>query len=247
VAESDDTFLSRWSKRKAQLRQTGVEAPVEVPAEVPVEAPQPAPTVLKPSAVAPAVASPAIASDAAARATHQVTPTPTQRLPTLDDVAKLTADSDFSAFAAKGVDAVVRNAAMRKLFHSVPSFNVQDGLDVYIDDYSNLPLLPRAQLREMMQARFLGLLDDEVVDQGLPPSATPTATTLEASAATSSTQDLVPHEPSDADDPKAPLEQKPAHENPDLQLQSNHAAERDSAARSAVADPGHPVEPEHKP
>src|SRR5690348_6004651 len=53
-----------------------------------------------------------------------VTPTAgEQRLPTLEDLAQLTPDADFSAFMAHGVDETVKRAAVKKLF-SDPHFNV---------------------------------------------------------------------------------------------------------------------------
>jgi hypothetical protein len=51
---------------------------------------------------------------------------------------------------APGVDHGVRNAAMRKLF-SDPRFNVMDGLDVYIDDYSKPDPLPEGWLEKLNQ------------------------------------------------------------------------------------------------
>ena len=63
--------------------------------------------------------------------------------PTLDDVAVLTRESDYSRFVAPDVDGGVSNAALKKLF-SDPHFNVMDGLDTYIDDYSKPDPLPPA-------------------------------------------------------------------------------------------------------
>jgi hypothetical protein len=82
-------------------------------------------------------------------------------LPTLDDVAKLSRDSDFSPYVARNVDAGVRNAAMKKLF-SDPHFNVMDGPDTYIDDYGNPDPIPLSMLRRMNQARFSDCFDAEV-------------------------------------------------------------------------------------
>lgn len=63
--------------------------------------------------------------------------------PTLEEVAALTPDSDFKPFVARGVDENVRRSAMKKLFAD-PHFNVMDGLDVYIDDYSKFqPMTPQ--------------------------------------------------------------------------------------------------------
>jgi hypothetical protein len=62
--------------------------------------------------------------------------------PTLEQVASLTTESDFTPFVARGVDEAVRRAAMKKLFAD-PHFNVMDGLDTYIDDYNKFePLTP---------------------------------------------------------------------------------------------------------
>src|SRR5690349_2198154 len=55
--------------------------------------------------------------------------------PSLPPIESLTSDSDFSVFLGPKVDPGVRLAALKKLF-SDPRFNVMDGLDVYIDDYS---------------------------------------------------------------------------------------------------------------
>ena len=93
--------------------------------------------------------------------------------PTLDDVARLTADSDYSAFTAPGVDAQVRNQALRKLFLSDPHFAQSDGLDVAIDEVVQLAQSPLARQRTILQARALGLLDDESVDQPQPEADSP--------------------------------------------------------------------------
>ena len=57
------------------------------------------------------------------------------RLPTLEDVAALGVDSDYTVFMSKGVDKSVQRQAMKKLFAD-PRFNVMDRLDIYIDDYN---------------------------------------------------------------------------------------------------------------
>lgn len=72
--------------------------------------------------------------------------------PELPPVEKLTMDSDFSGFFHPKVDEGVRRAALRKLF-SDPHFNVMDGLDVYIDDYSKSEPIPAAMLASMKQAQ----------------------------------------------------------------------------------------------
>lgn len=131
-------FLSRWSRRKAEVRHGGVvaEAPL-VPSVPPVVPPVPV--------VAPAP--PAVAASA-------------PPAPTLADAAQLTPASDFTRFVARGVDPSVKNAALKTLFTD-PHFNVMDGLDTYIEDYGLPDPIPLAMLRQMAQAKVLGLFADE--------------------------------------------------------------------------------------
>jgi hypothetical protein len=49
-----------------------------------------------------------------------------------------------------GVDAATRTAAVKKLFRD-PQFNVMDGLDVYIDDYSKPDPIPPALLARLQE------------------------------------------------------------------------------------------------
>ena len=128
-------------------------------------------------------------------------------LPTLEDVANLTRDSDYAPFVARQVDPQVRNAAMKKLF-SDPHFNVMDGLDTYIDDYGKPDPLPLSMLRQMTSALALGLFADE---EKVPEKATPDGAPSDALA-----QSL-------PDEPQAP------HEDTDLRLQPDDAAGRRGA------------------
>ena len=90
--------------------------------------------------------------------------------PTLDDVARLTPESDFRPFTAPGVDAQVRNEALKKLFLGDPHFRQGDDLDVRVDEVVELARSPLARQRKILQARALGLLDDDLVDQAEPPA-----------------------------------------------------------------------------
>ena len=138
-----DGFLSRWSRRKAQVRDGATALPVAEPAQVTAAAP----------AAQPVVEAPVVAR--AAPASAEAPP-----LPTLADVAKLTRESDYSRFVAGGVDEGVKRAAMKKLFTD-PHFNVMDGLDTYIDDYGKPDPIPLAMLRQMNQSKILKLFDDD--------------------------------------------------------------------------------------
>ena len=79
-------------------------------------------------------------------------PASTEPPPELPPVEKLTIDSDFSGFFHPKVDEDLRRSALRKLF-SDPHFNVMDGLDVYIDDYSKSEPIPPAMLASLKQAQ----------------------------------------------------------------------------------------------
>ena len=72
--------------------------------------------------------------------------------PELPPVDKLTIDSDFRTFFHPKVGEDVRRAALKKLF-SDPRFNVMDGLDVYIDDYSKNEPIPPAMMAGLRQAQ----------------------------------------------------------------------------------------------
>jgi hypothetical protein len=95
-----------------------------------------------------------------------VAPAPSEEgeraLPTIEDVACLDANSDFSAFVTNGVDKAVQRLAMKKLFAD-PHFHVMDGLDIYIDDYNKPDPLSEAMLASLKHAKnlFAPLSGDE--------------------------------------------------------------------------------------
>ena len=70
----------------------------------------------------------------------------------LPPVESLSFESDFRAFMRAKVDERLRRAALKKLF-SDPRFNVMDGLDVYIDDYSKEDSIPPGMLAQLQHAR----------------------------------------------------------------------------------------------
>jgi hypothetical protein len=81
-----------------------------------------------------------------------VTLDPKGPAPALPPVDELTIESDFRDFFHPKVGEDVRRAALKKLF-SDPRFNVMDGLDVYIDDYSKTEPIPPAMLAGLRQAQ----------------------------------------------------------------------------------------------
>ena len=145
MSDRDEGFLSRWSRRKAQGR-AGAEVEPAPPAN-----PDPLPATASSAAPVAAPESPPTTSGGAE---------PPPPLPTMDDVAALTRESDYARFVMPGVGDDVKSAAMKKLF-SDPHFNVMDGLDTYIDDYNKPDPIPLAMLRQMNQSKFLRLFDDD--------------------------------------------------------------------------------------
>ena len=159
-----DGFLSRWSRRKAQADRSGSPDEVALSAQVlaptdPVRPEPGSPIELGLSKQGPST-SPGRTPEALAHQASPSSPSTPPALPTLDDVAQLSRDSDFRRFVAADVTPEVKNAALKKLFAD-PQFNVMDGLDTYIDDYGKPDPIPASMLRQMVQAQFLGLFDDE--------------------------------------------------------------------------------------
>jgi hypothetical protein len=148
MTERDGSFLSRWSRRKTQVRE---DLALRDEAASPLPAPTPLPTSLPTALPTPRPSGPAAGAPTAM---------PAAPAPTLDDVAALLPQSDYTRFVARGVTPEVKNAALKKLFTD-PHFNIMDGLDTYIDDYGKPDPLPASMLRQMVQSQLLGLFDEE--------------------------------------------------------------------------------------
>ncbi|NMG70702.1 DUF3306 domain-containing protein [Parazoarcus communis] len=129
-------FLSRWSQRK--LSQAA-------PADTPLD-----------EALAGVTAVPSSLPVTNAEAVAPVD---------LPDPAKLTLESDFTAFLKEEVGEAVRRQALKKLFND-PHFNVMDGLDIYIDDYSVSEPIPPEMLAKLRSAsEWLAGREDDVPTQ----------------------------------------------------------------------------------
>lgn len=224
-----DGFLGRWSRRKQELREG---KPLG-------QAPSPADSTAPATAAAngAAVVSTAVAPQAVA-----------EPPPTLEDARALVPSSDFTPFMAQGVSADVRNAAVKKLFTD-PHYNVMDGLDIYIDDYSQADPLPAAMLRQMASAKFLNLFDDpeHVATQAIHDLTQPATKPSNTSGAgddadTPPSQDVAqsglvpkcPILPVDATTPGAPASTETQDAHPDLRLQPDDAPQREGAGPGAA-------------
>jgi len=167
--QGEGGFFSRWSRRKAQANGSEPTGLVEAPRLGPPSALSTRPPAVESQSLPASEQAREPAPLAAAQDISPASP-PAAPRPTLEDVEQLDAASDYRAYVARDVDPDVRNAAFKKLFHSDPHFNVMDGLDVYIDDYNTPNPLPVAIMKTLVQARAMGLIDDELKEQD-PPSA----------------------------------------------------------------------------
>ena len=134
MSTGKEPFLSRWSRRKLDSAKDQA-------------APQP---VVPEAKVPPAAAAPAAARPAAKT-----------ELPPVDTLKGLA--SEYQDFLRPGVDEKLRRSALKKLFHD-PHFNVMDGLDTYIDDYSKPDPIPEEMLKSLKQANRL-LFPEEAAEK----------------------------------------------------------------------------------
>lgn len=235
MAEETSGFLGRWARRKTDILQG---KPLDEPF-----------VGLPPLGVPAAVASPA-ATVSADTVAPQSGATAKQPALSMDDVKLLTKDSDFKPFMARDVGSDLRNAAMKKLF-SDPHFNVMDGLDIYIDDYSKSDPIPEDMLRAMTSSKFLKLFDDdgeEEKDKAKDKSKNKQGETTSRENANIVADQTVAYSQNDSDG----IEPLPApqlnssqpellnnsvasqqdHDHPHLRLQPDHAASEPKARRS---------------
>ena len=121
---------------------------------------------------------------------------PAAPVPVLPPVEELTIDSDFSGFFHPGVDENVRRAALKKLF-SDPHFNIMDGLDTYIDDYSQPNVLPAAMLAGLRQAQNILAWAKETEEETAARFAPPAGAAISppADAAATAVDESVPPPP----------------------------------------------------
>ncbi len=127
----DRLSLKRWSRRKLEAARMGSTPPSREPAPAPVAAaPQPQQTE-QPAAGAPQ-------SGAAS----------------LPPIESLTIDSEFAAFFKPEIPEATKRAALKQLFRD-PRFNIMDGLDVYIDDYTQPDPIPAEMMKQLLHTRHI--------------------------------------------------------------------------------------------
>ncbi len=239
MAEREPGFLGRWSRRKIDVSQG---KPLDEP--VVVVKPMP-PVALATAATVPAPAPGMPPPEGEAGAGQAAEP---PAILSLDDVRRLTHDSDFKPFMARDVGPEVRNAAMKKLFAD-PHYNVMDGLDTYIDDYTKSDPIPESMLRQMVGGKLLKLFDHEAEAKGDETAAgrepaplpldnpnNPTAQTVAQSNDCPSPDGSLAPQPeplSQAEPPDGSGASQSDHAHSHLRLQQDHAPSVPEAGRGA--------------
>jgi Protein of unknown function (DUF3306) len=224
----DSGFLSRWSQRKQALRKgeelaepvkpKGAEVLDQKPSVAGINTAQSAPDLVVNKEVA------------------QVEEKPPA--PTMQDVHKLTPQSDFKPFMRTDVAPEVKNAAMKLLFKD-PHFNIMDMMDTYVDDYSKPDPLPPEMLRKMAVTQFLGFWKEEEEEAAKKAAETKAREDAEESGAENVAQSVPENTTQIAPETTPESEavtiaaSSTEHDHPDLQLQPDDAAGRASPRPSA--------------
>lgn len=123
----DRLSLSRWSRRKLEAARAQSAPPREA----------------TPAPVAPVPQRPQPAPRSAPDAT-----------PALPPIESLTIDSEFAAFFKPEVPEATKRAALKQLFRD-PRFNIMDGLDVYIGDYSQPDPISPEIMKQLLHTRHI--------------------------------------------------------------------------------------------
>jgi len=140
IADDDENFVSRWSRRKSEARKAE-----EKPAE-----PAPSPELAPP--VAPAVSNAGAAPSG--RGVQSAAAAP--QLPPIESLKGLA--SEYRDFMRAGVDENVKRSALKRLF-SDPHFENFERFEAYCEDYTQGEPIPLAMLKTLEHAK--GLLFDE--------------------------------------------------------------------------------------
>lgn len=186
---SDDGFLRRWARRKAEVRSgDATEDPEAASAEASVQPPE---------TTTPGLSEPADSGDS-----PELTDADMPALESLDQ------DADYSPFLSRGVSADLRQKALRQLFRQ-PKFNVETCLEDYQDDYLNFqPLgdIVTCDMRHQTEVEARRRAEREAADaaeRSAQDAAAPDSAGGPSSPATPASEDVAAADP---DPPVAPDE-----------------------------------------
>jgi hypothetical protein len=128
--QPDRLSLKRWSRRKLEMARAQT-----APAREPAASPE----------------APVVPSQPVSQPVERVATNATPALPPVDS---LTIDSEFAAFFKADVPEATKRAALKQLFRD-PRFNIMDGLDVYIDDYTQPDPIPPEMMKRLLHTRHI--------------------------------------------------------------------------------------------
>jgi hypothetical protein len=129
--------LKRWSRRKLEAARAQTLPPDAAHETVATTTPPQTPA--RPAVTAP-------------RNTAAVLPPNTATA--LPPIESLTIDSEFAAFFKPDVAEATKRAALKQLFRD-PRFNIMDGLDVYIDDYTQPDPISPEMMKQLLHTRHI--------------------------------------------------------------------------------------------
>jgi Protein of unknown function (DUF3306) len=144
MQNSDDDkkpFLSRWSQRKLQAEREKVATEL-------------------PAANEAGVADADARSGPAAKLDSKAANSQPEALPTIESV---NLESGVAPFFKQQADESLRRLALKKLL-SDPHFNVMDGLDIYVGDYSQPDPIPPEMMKKIRHARQWTMTPEEIVE-----------------------------------------------------------------------------------
>lgn len=157
---SDEGFLQRWTRRKAEAR---VRPPAEPNDDAGHTPPEPGQSTAG-NGGEPAGAHEAVTAGSETSATHDDAARPLSEEDFADvDFEALDFDSDYGRFMGKGVPDSIRNRALRKLWVSDPVLANIDGLDDYCEDFSDA-VWATSQIKTAWRVGRGFMTDEEVAD-----------------------------------------------------------------------------------
>ncbi len=154
MSEREDDFLSRWSRRKVEARDGGLQKkkpePEHKPGRMRTDPPKPkeAVPIEDSDATAPPMQeaalsesqSPAVVDQVHEEAASEVDPSEWENF----DFDSLNYGSDYTQFMKKGVPEVVRRRALSMLWQSNPILANIDGLNDYDEDFTDAAMVMKA-------------------------------------------------------------------------------------------------------
>jgi hypothetical protein len=129
--------LKRWSRRKLEAARAET-PPRDAPRETVAGATQPQ-TPAQPAGAAPQ---------------NTAAPPPQNTAAPLPPIESLTIDSEFAAFFKPDVAEATKRAALKQLFRD-PRFNIMDGLDVYVGDYTQPDPISPEMMKQLLHTRHI--------------------------------------------------------------------------------------------